>query len=38
MRTLPRALRGLAPAEQPFTAEISARLQALARELDAAPH
>jgi len=38
MGTLPRRLRGLAPAEQPFTAEISARLQALARELDAAPH
>jgi nicotinate phosphoribosyltransferase len=38
MRTLPQSLRGLEPAEQPFTAEISARLQALARELDAAPH
>jgi nicotinate phosphoribosyltransferase len=38
MRTLPQSLRGLEPADQPFTAEISARLQALARELDAAPH
>jgi hypothetical protein len=38
MRTLPQALRGLAPADQPFNAEISARLQALARQLDAAPH
>ena len=38
MRTLPQALRGLAPADQAFTPEISARLQALARQLDAAPH
>lgn len=38
MRTLPPSLRSLAPAGQPFAAEISPRLRGLARELDAAPH
>ncbi len=36
MHTLTQALRDPAPARQPFEAEISARLQALARQLDAA--